>query len=169
MRTSLLIPCVATLVAVLAPATVDAATTQRSILQMAPGLCGANNPANDPYLRRLTNGLKNGGTTTVSVVCSLWGDSTATSYASMAYVYFKNDKTTGVNVNCTLSMGRPRDAQTAITRSTYVAAGAVASTVWTNADYGNDANKQWVNLQCSLPSGVVIREIGADMHEEIGT
>jgi hypothetical protein len=148
--------------------TATAVTTTRTVGQLANGLCGANNPANDPNLRRLPTGLKNAGTTTVSVVCAQWADDTTAAVANSVVVYFKNDKTVGANVSCTLSMGVPYYGQVASTRSVYVAAGGTANILWDADQYGTNANQQWVNLQCSVPSAFTMREIFFSYDEDVG-
>jgi hypothetical protein len=149
-------------------ANAEATTVNRTILQLATGVCDANNPANDPNLRRLPNGLKNASAGSVSVVCSQWGDDNTASFMAYAVVWFKNEKAAGATVNCTLSAGTPFYGQTAITKSVYVAGGAEGSVTWDFNDYGFSSNMQWVNLQCSLPAGWSMRDIYFSYAEEVG-
>ena len=158
----------AALFAAATPGLAAAASTQRFIVQLASGLCGANNPANDSSLRRLPSGLKNAGSSNVSVVCSQWGDDFATAPAYTAYVYFRNDRSGSYKVTCTLTMGTPNYSQVASTQTITIAAGATGHLQWTTADYGSDNNMQWVNLQCSVPPAFSMREVGFGFEQEIG-
>jgi hypothetical protein len=146
-----------------------AATVDRTIMQLAPGVCGANNPVNDPSLRRLPTGLKNATTVNVSVVCNMWGDDATAAVMGYVFVYFKNEKTTSSSVTCTLSAGVPVYGQTTSTKSMTLAAGAVNFLAWNSADYGTDVNTQWVNLQCSVPAGWSMRELGVVYSENVGS
>jgi hypothetical protein len=158
------------LVAALAPANASAFTlATRTILEQAVGLCGANNPANDQYLRRLVTGLKNAGTSNVSVVCSQWGDDANAQAAQLAFANIRNDKPTGMNVYCTLTMGQPGYSQVAITKGIYVPANTTSTVSWNTSNYGTNEEQQWVNLQCALPPGYALREIGYVYDEDIGT
>jgi hypothetical protein len=152
-----------------AASTATAATGSRFIWQLAPGVCGANNPANDVSLRRLPTGLKNASTGPVSVVCSMWGDDNNAVPMSVAYVYIKNEKTVGANMTCTMSAGTPYYGQVAITKTIYIAAGATSNFDWDGSDYGFSADIQWFNLQCSLPAGWSMRELQFGYSEDIGT
>jgi hypothetical protein len=159
----------ATFVIALAPGASSAATVQRVIGQLANGLCGANNPANDPSLRRLLTGLRNVGTSNVSVVCSQWGDDYSTLAATSTVVYLRNDKATGANATCILAMGTPFHGQVTVTKTIYVAAGVAVPLSWTTVDYGTNVDMQFINLQCSLPPGFTMQEIGLQYDENIGT
>jgi hypothetical protein len=154
----------------LAGATTDAsaATVGRTLSQLAPGLCNANNPANQDYLRNLLTGLKNATTVNVSVVCSKIGNDQATSAMSSVFVYFKNEKATSGTVSCTLAAGSPYWGQTNYTKSMTLAAGASNYIGWTVADYGSSTHNQWVNVQCSLPPGWNMQEVGSIFQEEVG-
>jgi hypothetical protein len=147
----------------------SAVTSQRVIMQLGPGSCGANNPANDQYLRRLPTGLKNATTTNISVVCSLWADDPSPAAMSFVGVFFKNEKATGSTVNCTLSAGTPYYGQIASTKSLYVAAGGTSQINWNTSDYGSGTDTQWVNVQCSVPAGWSMRELSYFYEEEVGT
>jgi hypothetical protein len=153
----------------LASTPASATLSTRSIMQQASGICGANNPANDVYLRRLPTGLKSAGASNISVVCSLWGDDGSTQAASAAWVYIKNEKAVGANVYCTLAMGVPEYSQVTVTRTVYVPAGATSAVFWDTTAYGTSIDKQWVNLQCALPPGWSMTEIGMTYDENVGT
>jgi hypothetical protein len=161
--------CLAVLV-VLAGAQTEAsaATVARSVMQLAPGVCGANNPANDVNLRRLPVGLKNAGTVSVSVVCSQWGDDNNSQAMGAAYIYFRTEKTTPATVTCTLSAGTPFYGQVASTKSLTLAGPTTGALVWTEADYGSSADTQWANIQCSVPAGWLMRELVFSYAENVG-
>jgi hypothetical protein len=146
----------------------SAATVGRNIVQLAAGICDANNPVNDQYLRRLPSGVKNASTTNISVVCSLWGDDYTAAAMTGAGVYFKNEKTTAGTVTCTLQAGIPYYGQLARTKSLTIAAGGYDFIPWSTADYGTGTNMQWVNLQCSVPAGWNIREVYVLYNENVG-
>ena len=165
------LPLLAAVAAVLllAPAPgMGAASKTRTVMQLANGLCGANNPANDPKLRRLTSGLRNTDPANVSVVCSQWGDDATGSASSFVFVYFRNDKAVSASVSCTLTMGVPSYTTTTSTKSLSLAAGASNFIGWNTSDYGSDLNAQWVNLQCSVPQSFTMREIGFNIEEYVG-
>jgi hypothetical protein len=146
----------------------QAAQQLRSVIQMAPGICGANNPANDTSLRRLSSGLRNTGTVTVSVVCTLWGDDSSPEAAVAANVYVRNDRASGANFTCTLTHGIPVYGQTTSTKTVYVAANSGGVLSWTPTDYGTGTNQQWVMVQCSLPQAMTIQEITSAYYEDVG-
>ena len=145
-----------------------AATTSRGITQVASGSCGANNPANDANLRRLPTGLRNVGTTAISVVCTQWGDEYGSTSPIYVYVFFRNEKTTTISVSCTLSQGIPYYGQVSTTRSISLGGGVVSSIQWDDAQYGTSWQQMAANLQGSLPPGVTMREIGFAYNENIG-
>jgi hypothetical protein len=156
------------LVALLGAATAaPAATADRSIVQLAAGICAANNPANEPSLRRLPSGLKNATTSNVSVVCAQWGDDDTAAAMASATIGFKNEKTSGYSVTCTLSAGTPLHGQVASTKSLYLAGGATGAITWTTADYGTGPDMQWLNAQCSLPGGWKMQEVGFAYAEDV--
>jgi hypothetical protein len=157
------------LASALSPSPASAATSNRAITQLATGICGANNPANDVYLRRLPTGLKNAGANNISVVCSLWGDDGTAQAATSMWVYFRNDKNVAGKVYCTLAMGVPEYSQVVVTGSIIVPAASSASFYYDTDDYGTSIDKQWVNLQCSLPPGYSMREVAMMYDEDIGT
>jgi hypothetical protein len=165
-RTSLTVAGVVLLAA--GAATVSAATVSRTISQNAPGLCSANNPANQQYLRNLLGGLKNATTVSVSVVCSKVGDDQTVNAMNSAFVYFKNEKATSGTVTCTLAAGSPFYGQTNYTRSATIGGGGTGSIFWDTTDYGSSNHNQWVNIQCSLPAGWVMREVGSLFDENVG-
>jgi hypothetical protein len=147
-----------------------AATQTRYIIQLAPGVCGANNPANDVSLRRLPTGLKNAGTSTVSVVCTLWGDDGTAAAATNVRVFFSNGKPTAATITCTLHMGLPVTFQTTSTKSANVAGYSSNNQLsWGTTDYGSDANAQWATLQCSLPPGFTLAEFNVNYEENVGS
>jgi hypothetical protein len=148
---------------------VDVLTQTRTVIQLATGLCGANNPANEPKLRRLPSGIRNTDPANVSVVCSQWGDDAAISGSSYVFVYFKNDKAVNYTIACTLTMGVPSYTTTVVTKSVIVTAGTDNFIGFSPSDYGSDTNAQWVNLQCSLPQAFTMREIGFNTEENIGS
>ena len=164
------LPLVAVAVAaVLVSGAAPAAVVTRDIVQLANGMCDANNPANEQYLRRLPTGLRNGGATPVSVVCSQWGDHYNAAAVKYVRVNFKNDKTVPTTVTCTLTMGTPMFGQVTSTKSEYASAGGgEAAIVWNTEDYGTDATSQWVNLQCSLPQAVTMREVFFRFDQDVG-
>jgi hypothetical protein len=160
---------VAALVAAVASPPSSAMTATRNIVQVGSGLCAANNPTNNTSLRRLPQGLRNVGSVNVSVVCSLWGDDATAAAASAVAVYLRNEKTDGTHVTCTLTMGTPFYTQSASTKTTDLPGADGSQLEWSTADYGTDGDKQWVNLQCSLPPGIVIEEIHMAYAEDIGS
>jgi hypothetical protein len=163
------LPVVALALATLLSSAAPAATVQRRIFQLAPGICGANNPANDSQLRRLANGLRNSGTSTISVVCTLWGDDGTVAAASAVQLYFGNNKATGATLACTLTMGLPLSSQTTSTKSQSVAGyGINALLEWNTGDYGTSGDAQWATLQCSLPPGITLNEISMTYLEDVG-
>jgi hypothetical protein len=50
-----------------------------------------------------------------------------------------------------------------------VGGNASSNLFWDETDFGTMADKQWVNLQCSLPQAFTLREIGYTYNEDIGT
>jgi hypothetical protein len=153
--------------ALAAASTAGADTFERQMVQVASGTCGANNPANDASLRRLVTGLKNSGTTTVSVVCTLMADHNNVEAPSLVYIYARNDKAVGGNISCTLTQGIPSSGQSATTRSVYVSAGGTQVLQWTQADYTGSSAMAEPNLQCSLPAGWSLQEVGYFYYETI--
>jgi hypothetical protein len=142
------------------PASVGAATQQRLVLTIGSGICSANNPANEPNLRYLTTGVKNAGSTTISMVCAEWGDRLAGAAPTSVYVIVANDRLSTVGVSCTLSQGTFAAGQVAVTKSVSIGAAAFETLTWTQSDYGASQNQQPLNLQCSLPPAGVLRDIG---------
>ena len=143
----------------------SAAYVDRVLSQLAPGLCAANNPANEQYLRYLLSGLRNAGTANVSVVCSKVGDDLTGASMTQAYVYLLNNKATEGTATCTLASGSPYYGQVSYTKTVTVAAGLEGAAVWTTSDYGTSADNQWVNIQCSLPPGWTMQEVGSAFAE----
>jgi hypothetical protein len=163
-----LLPIATGLLVAALPSAAPAGTLPRTLIQVGPGACNANNPANDTNLRRYPTGLRNVGTSTVSVVCTQWGDAGNAAAASNVTVYFRNPKSTGTYVTCTLTMGTPQYTQTAVTKQVDLPGADGAVLTWTTDDYGTNNDKQWANLQCGLPAGMVLEEIQVVSAEEIG-
>jgi hypothetical protein len=159
---------VAALVALSGVAPASAAVVTRDIVQLANGMCDANNPANEQYLRRLPTGLRNGGANTVSVVCAQWGDRYNAAAAKYVRVDFKSDKSVPTTITCTLTMGTPLFGQVTSTKSEYLAAGGETAIVWNTEDYGVDPSAQWVNLQCGIPQAVSMREVFYRFDQDVG-
>jgi hypothetical protein len=160
---------IAAVAAALASPLASATTAPRNIVQVGSGLCAANNPANNTSLRRLPQGLRNVGSVNVSVVCALWGDDATAAAASAVAVYLRNEKSEGTHVTCTLTMGTANYTQVATTKTTDLPGADGSQLEWGTADYGSNADKQWVNLQCSLPPGIVIEEVHMAYAEEVGS
>jgi hypothetical protein len=157
------------LAAAVAPSA-PAATAPRGIIQLAPGICGANNPANDAQLRRQSYGLRNVGTTTISVVCTLWGDDYTVAAATSVRLFASNGKATQASMSCTLHMGLPVNGQTTSTKVlTIPGYNSNSQLSWTTTDYGTSQDAQWVTLQCSLPPGFTIAEINMNYDENVGS
>jgi hypothetical protein len=154
-------PTVAVLVVGIAAGLPSAgAATTSELRQLAPGVCSANNPANDPALRLLpASGLRNAGTQNVSVVCAVAGNAAAGNAITWIQVRVRNDRTADYPMTCTLWLGVPGN-NVASTQAATVSAGSDGQFFWDGTQYGNDALKQAVNLQCSLPQGFTLMDIG---------
>jgi hypothetical protein len=140
------------------PAARAATTTETR--QLAPGVCSANNPANDASLRLLpASGLRNAGTQNVSVVCSFAGNAAAGNAITWIQVRVRNDRAVEYPVTCTLWLGVPGN-NVASTQAQTLTANSDGQFFWDGTQYGSDALKQAVNLQCSLPQSFTLMDIG---------
>jgi hypothetical protein len=149
-----------TLVALLG--TVDAVAREpQEMGQNATGLCNAMAPATEASLRKFPLGLKNVGTVSNPIACSLAGDQLLPGNTSV-YVWLRNESApTEVTVNCIMV-----DGDTAITgsvsypKSITLAVGELAPNTWLASDYGLVHFRKRSNLNCTLPPGVSMTLVG---------
>ena len=129
--------------------------------QNATGLCNAMAPATEASLRKFPLSLKNVGTVSNPIACSMPGDQLAAG-AHTVFVWLRNESAPGeVTVNCIMV-----DGDTAITgsvsypQSITLAVGELAPNTWLASNYGLAYFRNRSNLNCTLPPGVSMTLVG---------
>jgi hypothetical protein len=159
---------VAGLALALAAGSASAVTIERKPMQNATGLCDALIPSADSKLRRGPTYIKNIATEELSVIvaCSAPGDDYATGLLQF-FAYFRNDSTITRTISCTMYAGSTYYGVTTSTKSVALAPGELYYLSWLpNTEFPAAAFQG--NVQCSLPRGTSIHEVGYKYRENVG-
>lgn len=129
--------------------------------QNATGLCNAMAPATEASLRKFPLSLKNVGTVSNPIACSIPGDQLLPG-ATTVYVWLRNESApTAVTVDCIMV-----DGDTAITgsvsypQSITLQPGELAPNTWNASSFGLTYFRKRSNLNCTLPPGVSMTLVG---------
>lgn len=146
------------LASILAAPSTLAVEKARYKVQLASSICHPINPAKDEVLRRNLNGLRNNDVVNVSVSCTLQGDEMSPGLTNV-FVYFRNTAGDSRTVGCSLVTGIPFYGQSTFSKSFVMTPGLQAAHFWEpTTDF--PAGTKYANLQCAIPPGVVMSEIG---------
>lgn len=155
-----------TIFATALPSTGNAVEVTRQVVQNAPGICGAVDPAEDLYLRRYPPSLYNAKPGPVQVICQLSGDANSNG-VTYGGAYFKNSSAVAGTVACTMAAGSTHFGVSYKYKSQLFAPGENSFIGWA-ASTDFPAGKANISFSCTLPQGFAIHELWFYYNENVG-
>lgn len=133
----------------------------------ATGPCNGALPAFEGALRKRPLALRNEGTTSAFVSCSLQTDGGQNNGYGTALLTFVNRNATSTAVDCTMVNGTVaelvalgEDPPTFFPQTLGIPANSAGVMTWEAPDFQLTTFNRWLNFTCNLPPGVEIALIG---------
>lgn len=130
----------------------------------ATGPCNGALPAFEGALRKRPLALRNEGSSSAFVSCSMQSDGGENPGYQTALITFVNRNASSAAVDCTMVAGIVAElgegAPTFFPKTLGVPAGTAGIMTWVAADFELETFDNWLNFTCSLPPGVEMALVG---------
>lgn len=127
----------------------------------ASGNCNGALPSFEGALRKRPQAVRNEGTTSAFVSCSIPAADADDGY-TLVGTYFTNSSGSGQTINCTMVDGTPAVETAAgfYPKSLVLPAGTTSFIAWSATEFALTRFNSWINFSCNLPAGTEISLIG---------
>jgi hypothetical protein len=146
-----------------------AVTVQRTQVQYGAGACQGNLPVSATQLRARPLAIKNEGTSSAFVSCSLAADDFFGALNDFNGVAITNSTGAAVEISCTLVTGNIDFPINFFPKTGTIAANSLGVVSWSPAaDNGDVPFNNSLNYSCLIPPGVEINGVFTNIEEEVG-